>query len=152
MTAKVVYFEGTSTNMLLTPIQYYTENTNTVNNSEIHGTIAVISASQPSSNGNKYALVTDTVSRAVADANGSTITTTYAKQFSPTNGLAMNNDRVLSLPNLTSTLAGNAVDGSKNGAQRVLNLSCGAIQIKLSTGLAIDDNGYLYVQDKYVTK
>lgn len=71
---------------------------------------------------------------------------------SVTNGLEINNDRELFLPNLTSTLAGNAVDGSKNGAQRVLNLSCGAIQIKLSTGLAIDDNGYLYVQDKYVTK
>lgn len=93
-----------------------------------------------------------TVARATADANGNNITETYAKRFMPTNGLEINNDRELFLPNLTSTLAGNAVDGSKNGAQRVLNLSCGAIQIKLSTGLAIDDNGYLYVQDKYVTK
>lgn len=150
--AKTVYFEGTSTNMLLTPIKYYTSNTNTVNNAEIYGSIAVVSASQPSSNGNKYALVTDTVSRAVADANGNNIAETYAKRFMPTNGLEINNDRELFLPNLTSTLAGNAVDGSKNGAQRVLNLSCGAIQIKLSTGLAIDDEGYLYIQDKYVTK
>ena len=71
---------------------------------------------------------------------------------SVTNGLAINCDRVLSLPNLTASVANGAADGSKNGAQRVLNLSCGAIQIKLSTGLAIDDNGYLYVQDKYVTK
>lgn len=96
--------------------------------------------------------LTGTADKAIADSQGNKITTTYAKQFSPTNGLAMNNDRVLYLPNLTSTLAGNAVDGSKNGAQRVLNLNCGVIQIKLSTGLAIDELGYLYVQDKYVTK
>jgi hypothetical protein len=150
--AKLVYFEGTSTNMLLTPIQYYTSNTNTVNNAEIYGSMAVVSASQPLSNGNKYALVTDTVARATADANGNNIADTYARRFMPTNGLEINSDRELFLPNLTSTLAGNAVDGSKNGAQRVLNLNCGVIQIKLSTGLAIDDNGYLYVQDKYVTK
>lgn len=90
--------------------------------------------------------------KATADANGNNITETYARRFMPTNGLEINSDRELFLPNLTSTLAGNAVDGSKNGAQRVLELSCGAIQIKLSTGLAIDDGGYLYVQDKYVTK
>lgn len=96
--------------------------------------------------------LTGTADKAIADSQGNNIAATYAKRFTPTNGLAINNDRVLYLPNLTSTLAGNAVDGSKNGAQRVLNLSCGAIQIKLSTGLAIDDGGYLYIQDKYVTK
>lgn len=100
----------------------------------------------------EMASVDGIVSRAVADANGNTITETYARRFMPTNGLEINSDRELFLPNLTSTLAGNAVDGSKNGAQRVLNLSCGAIQIKLSTGLAIDEEGYLYIQDKYVTK
>ena len=150
--AKNVYFEGTSTKMLLTPIKYYTSNTNTVNNAEIYGSMAVVSASQPSSNGNKYALVTDTVARATADANGNNITETYARRFMPTNGLEINSDRELFLPNLTASVVNGAVDGSKNGAQRVLNLNCGVIQIKLSTGLAIDDNGYLYVQDKYVTK
>lgn len=100
----------------------------------------------------EMASVDGIVSRAIADANGSTITTTYAKQFLPTNGLEINSDRQLFLPNLTASVANGAVDGSKNGAQRVLNLSCGAIQIKLSTGLAIDDSGYLYIQDKYVTK
>jgi hypothetical protein len=58
----------------------------------------------------------------------------------------------LKIPRLTASVANGAVDGVKNNNQRVLNLSCGAIQIKLSTGLAIDDSGYLYVQDKYVTK
>lgn len=96
--------------------------------------------------------LTGTADKAIADSQGNKITTTYAKQFSPTNGLTMNNDRVLSLPNLTASVANGAVDGVKNNNQRVLNLSCGAIQIKLSTGLAIDDNGYLYIQDKYVTK
>lgn len=96
--------------------------------------------------------LTGTADKAIADANGNDIAATYAEQFVPTYGLVINSDRQLSLPNLTSNLAGNAVDGSKNGAQRVLNLLCGAIQIKLSTGLAIDDNGYLYIQDKYVTK
>ena len=150
--AKNLYFAGTSTNMLLTPIHYYTVNTGTVHNTEINGSIAKVTVSQPLSNGNKYALVTDTVARATADANGNNIAATYAKDFTPTNGLAINEYRTLYLPNLTASLANGAVDGSKNGAQRVLNLSCGAIQIKLSTGLAIDDNGYLYIQDKYVTK
>lgn len=92
------------------------------------------------------------VARATADANGNKITETYARRFMPTNGLEINSDRELFLPNLTASVVNGAVDGSKNGAQRVLNLNCGVIQIKLSTGLAIDDNGYLYIQDKYVTK
>lgn len=146
--AKTVYFEGTSNHMLFIPILYYTSNTDTINNSEIHGSIAVISASQPSSNGNKYALVTDTVARATADANGNNITETYARRFMPTNGLEINSDRELFLPNLTASVINGAVDGVKNNNQRVLELSCGAIQIKLATGLAIDELGYLYVQDK----
>ena len=96
--------------------------------------------------------LTGTASKATADSHGNNIAATYAKNFIPTNGLTINNDRILCLPNLTASLINGAVDGSRNGAQRVLNLSCGAIEIKLSTGLAIDDNGYLYIQDKYVTK
>lgn len=93
-----------------------------------------------------------TVARATADASGNNIVETYARRFMPTNGLEINSDRELFLPNLTASVVNGAVDGVKNNNQRVLNLSCGAIQIKLSTGLAIDDSGYLYVQDKYVTK
>lgn len=89
-----------------------------------------------------------TADKATADANGNKITETYARRFMPTNGLEINSDRELFLPNLTASVINGAADGSKNGAQRVLNLSCGAIQIKLSTGLAIDEEGYLYIQDK----
>mgnify|MGYP002509570962 CR=1 FL=1 len=93
-----------------------------------------------------------TADKATADANGNYITETYARRFMPTYGLEINSDRELFLPNLTASVINGAADGSKNGAQRVLNLSCGAIQIKLSTGLAIDELGYLYVQDKNVIK
>lgn len=65
---------------------------------------------------------------------------------SVTNGLEINSDRELFLPNLTASVINGAADGSKNGAQRVLELSCGAIEIKLSTGLGIDACGYLYVK------
>jgi hypothetical protein len=96
--------------------------------------------------------LTGTADKAIADANGNDIATTYAPHFWPGQGMNLSNDSVLSLPNLTASVINGAVDGVKNNNQRVLNLSCGAIQIKLSTGLAIDEEGYLYVQDKYVTK
>ena len=94
----------------------------------------------------RIALTDSTVARAIADGCGNIIATTYAEHFIPTNGLAINNDRVLYLPNLSASLLNGAVDTSRNGAQRVLELSCGAITVKLSTGLGIDENGYLYVK------
>ena len=57
--AKTVYFEGTSTEMLFTPIQYYNNNTGAVSNSEIYNSISPVSVSQPYSNGVKYALVSE---------------------------------------------------------------------------------------------
>lgn len=57
--AKTVYFEGTSTEMLFTPIQYYNNSTGAVSNSEIYNSISPITVSQPYSNGIKYALVSE---------------------------------------------------------------------------------------------
>ena len=82
---------------------------------------------------------------ATADANGNNIANSYQKKISATYGLEMTGGATIGMPLLGAMLANDAADGSKNGAQRVLELSCGAIQIKLSTGLAIDELGYLYV-------
>ena len=64
--------------------------------------------------------------------------------FSVGDGLYFRDSEVR-LPNLASSLHNGAVDKASSYAQKVLNLSCGNITIKLATGLGIDECGYLYV-------
>ena len=66
--AKTVYFEGTSANILFTPIYYYNEKTGSVINSEVNGSITTITVGQPYSNGIKYALVNDSITGNAASA------------------------------------------------------------------------------------
>lgn len=60
-------------------------------------------------------------------------------------GLTTDNQGVIKLPFVTALLVNNAVDKTTGGSQRVLNINTDTIQIKLSTGLGIDEYGYLYV-------
>ena len=60
-------------------------------------------------------------------------------------GLTTDNRGVIKLPFVTALLVNNAVDKTTGGSQRVLNINPDTIQIKLSTGLGIDEYGYLYV-------
>lgn len=68
-----LYFEGTLTNMDLTPVHYYTSNPETVVNSEINDSRAAVSLSQPYSGSYKYALTSDNVASATKLATARTI-------------------------------------------------------------------------------
>ena len=91
------------------------------------------------------AKVEGSLNAATISEGGNSLASIYQQKISATYGLEMTGGATIGMPLLGAMLVNGAVDGVKNNKQRVLELSCGAIQIKLSTGLAIDEEGYLYV-------
>lgn len=60
-------------------------------------------------------------------------------------GLTTDNKGTIKLPFITAQLTPNAVDKSRNGVQKIMDINPNTIKFKLSTGLGIDECGYLYV-------